>query len=349
MKIMKSPGICYDMIAYSIIFFNREALVRKFQGQLGVPDEFFSDYEAIRMCGCVDPPPDLYPFFCLYMDRPSVMSEYFDAKFDFFHDTVETYLSRLKGSAEFRRYIYSYYLSDFGEQISIDSVLTGDSESVCRALALLAQRVSITNFQNLFHHFGGVVDHLAKYFDHLKPHVEAYQNDHKERYDIAKDFIKVKNEAVLKKICSGTDRAELFTFSVTMMNKYLIMRQGEPVQNIYAYILGYDCLAALSEAIDYGYMTTRGVLAIMGDGLSADIIEQLCERDMTALQLCGTLHASRSSVLRRIDELCNELVITRIWARKEVYYRLNRVYMTHAKALINDFLDQCIQAQSPES
>ncbi len=345
MNIRKTPGIFYDMITYSIIFFDREAVLRKFQA-VGMTSEFFNDYEAVyELCGHIAPPPKLYPLFCLYMGRASVMSDYFDAEFDFFSDTPETYFARLKNSVEFRRYIYTYYLSDFGDQISIDSVIDGDSESISHALALLVPRVRITDFQSLFYHFDSMVDSLIEYFDRLEPYIEAYQNNHIERYDVAKDFVKIKNEAILKKICSGTDRAELFTFSVAMINKRLVMRQGEPVQNIYAYILGYDCIAALSESIDYSYMTARSALDVIGDGLSTDIITQLCKKDMTASQLCDIVHTSRSSVLRRIDDLCNELVIIRMRSKKnknEISYRLNRIYIQHAKTLISEYLDQCI-------
>ena len=347
MNIRKTPGIFYDMITYSIIFFDREAVLRKFQA-VGMTSEFFNDYEVVyELCGHIAPPPELYPLFCLYMGRASVMSDYFDAEFDFFSDTPETYFARLKNSVEFRRYIYTYYLSDFGDQISIDSVIDGDSESISHALAPLALRVRIDAFLDIIYHFDGVVDSLIEYFGRLRPFIKSYHEKNIKRYDVAQDFIRIKNEAVLKKICSGTDRAELFTFSVSMINKRLVMRQGEPVQNIYAYILGYDCIAALSESIDYSYMTARGVLDVIGDGLSADIITQLCKKDMTVSQLARCMHISRSSLVKGIDSLCNELVIMRRRMKNaEVYCHLNRIYMQHAKVLIDEYLDRCIEGPS---
>ena len=84
MIINQSVGILDDMINYTVIYFDRRAVERKYLSHGIDIDMAFSYYDELRRSkNKLDPPECLYPFFHLYNDRECVFSEYFQSNYNF--------------------------------------------------------------------------------------------------------------------------------------------------------------------------------------------------------------------------------------------------------------------------
>ena len=97
----------------------------------------------------------------------------------------------------------------------------------------------------------------------------------------------------------------------------------------------------LQQTVDYSFMTIESIMKSFGHTVKLDIIKELFKRDLTISQLSRALHVSRSSIGRYVDDLLEELTLTRI--RKigpEIYLHLNMEYIKRAKTIFNDFIDQ---------
>ncbi len=348
MHINESVGIFYDMIYYNLIYFNRKSLELKYPGLNYDREAFFINYDTLRRArNHLDPPPQLFPFFCFYNDRPCVMTEFLQDAFDFFHDTIDSFLAKLSDKASFKRFVYSYYLSDFLEQLSLDEVLRRDGESIGKALALLSKRIDIEQFTYMFYHFNEVINSLVTYLNQLKPFIEAFHSTQKNKIQVVQDFISEDNQVMGRKC--WPDRMddlvhfESQTYSVSLLNKYLIVRQRSADKNKHAFLLGYDCCSVLSQIVDYSSMSVSTVMESLGHRVKLEILTKLREKDMTVSQLGRSLNLARTSISRYIEDLYAELVILKIRKKgSEIYYCINPIYLRRAKNIIDEYLDQFI-------
>ncbi len=345
MHINESIGIFYDMIYYNLIYFNRKSLELKYPGLNYDREAFFINYDTLRRArNHLDPPPQFFPFFCFYNDKPCVMSEFFQDAFDFFHDTIDSFLAKLSDKASFKRFVYSYYLSDFLEQLSLDEVLRRDGESIGKALALLSKRIDIEQFTYMFYHFNEVINSLVTYLNQLKPFIEAFHSTQKNKIQVVQDFISEDNQAMVRKCCP--DRMddlvhfESQTYSVSLLNKYLIVRQKCADKNKHAFLLGYDCCSLLSQIVNYRYITIYSVIKSYGNDTKLEIIRELSKKEMTISQLSRKLHLSRSSIGRYVEDLVEEVAIVRVKkVGADIYLRLNPEYFIQSKSAFINYVD----------
>lgn len=87
----------------------------------------------------------------------------------------------------------------------------------------------------------------------------------------------------------------------------------------------------------------QSIMASMGHSVKIEIINELRKKELTVSQLARHLQLARTSITRYIQDLLDELVITK--ARKsgpEIYYRLNSIYLRYAKDTIDRYLDEAI-------
>ena len=348
MHINESVGIFYDMIYYNLIYFNRKYIELKDYGFYYDRDAFFINYDTLRRArNHLDPPPQLFPFFCFYNDRPCVMTEFLQDAFDFFHDTIDSFLAKLSDKASFKRFVYSYYLSDFLEQLSLDEVLRRDGESIGKALALLSKRIDIEQFTYMFYHFNEVINSLVTYLNQLKPFIEAFHSTQKNKIQVVQDFISEDNQVMVRKC--WPDRMddlvhfESQTYSVSLLNKYLIVRQRSADKNKHAFLLGYDCCSLLSQIVNYRYITIYSVIKSYGNDTKLEIIRELSKKEMTISQLSRKLHLSRSSIGRYVEDLVEEVAIVRVKkVGADIYLRLNPEYFIQSKSAFINYVDNIL-------
>ena len=336
------------MIYYNLIYFNRKYIELKDYGFYYDRDAFFINYDTLRRArNHLDPPPQLFPFFCFYNDRPCVMTEFLQDAFDFFHDTIDSFLAKLSDKASFKRFVYSYYLSDFLEQLSLDEVLRRDGESIGKALALLSKRIDIEQFTYMFYHFNEVINSLVTYLNQLKPFIEAFHSTQKNKIQVVQDFISEDNQAMVRKCCP--DRMddlvhfESQTYSVSLLNKYLIVRQRSADKNKHAFLLGYDCCSLLSQIVNYRYITIYSVIKSYGNDTKLEIIRELSKKEMTISQLSRKLHLSRSSIGRYVEDLVEEVAVVRVKrVGADIYLRLNPEYFIQSKSAFINYVDNIL-------
>ena len=349
MHINESAGIFYDMIYYNLIYFNRKSIDLRYQSFYYDREAFFENYDTLRRArNHLAPPPELFPFFCFYNDKACAMSMFFQDTFDFFHDTIDSFLAKLSNKASFKQFFFTYYLSDFQEQLSIDGVLRRDGESIGKALALLSKRIDIEQFTYMFYHYNEVINKLVTYLNQLKPYIEGFHSGYRNKGQVIQDFISEDNQVMVRRCRPDKMEGHHFesqTYSVSLLNKYLIIRQASADKSKYAFLLGYDCCSMLPQIVDYSTssLSASTVMESLGHRVKLEILTNLREKDMTVSQLGRSLNLARTSISRYIDDLYAELAILKIRKKgPEIYYRINPMYLRSAKFIINDYLDQFI-------
>lgn len=347
MHINESVGIFYDIIYYNVIYFDKKAVERKYLSHSIDIDTAFSYYDDLRRSkNQLNPPDCLYPFFHLYKQQACVLAEYLHLNFNFFEDTVDSFIYKIKHTTSFKDFVYSYYVSDL--QVSIDEIQRRNGESIAYALALLSKQVDIEHFAFMFYHFSSLVDTLITYLNQLRVQIESFHERHKKDTDrVIQEFISEDNQAMVRRFrsdcMSDLGKFEKQTYSVCYLNKFIIMRTYASDLNRYGFLLGCNCCSILLRPVDYRFMSATSALITLGHEVKLEILNELQIREMTISQLGRKLNLARTSISRYVEDLVSELVI--IKAAKngpEIYYRINPTYLHRAKFLINEYLDKLI-------
>ena len=348
LHINETPGILYDMIFYNILYFNKKTVETEYVNHELDIETSFSYYDDLRRAKTkLDPPDCLYPFFLLYNHKSCVLSEFFQSNFDFFDDTIDSFIAKITQTFSFKYFVFSYYLSDYKDVVSIDDIHRRNGESIGHALALLSKQVDIEHFTFMFYHFSALVQNLVAYLNQLRDLIEPIHIRLKsETHRVIQAFLSEDNQSIVRRCkpdkMSGLDKFEAQTYSVCYLHKYLIMHTYSPTKNRYAFLIGYDSRFALQrlKAVNYGYMSATSVLVSLGNEIKLEILHELQHRDMTISQLSRKLNLARTSISRYVEALASELVITRIHKKgAEVYYRINPEYLRRANPLLIEYLD----------
>lgn len=342
MNYLESPGIVYDMLFYTTVFFSRHNVECNIQQYTEIKDILYH-YDTIRRAKHVlDPPSVLYPLFFYNGKTPCIMTDYFQDTYNFYADSPEDFINGLKNKPRFKRFVLTKLLC--GCSVDVDDVLQNKGEAISDAIIALSKHMDISSLSYFFYHFSGLVDTLIEFLTALLPIIRAY---HKKCEQIAKKsidtFTSEELRSVALKSCSKITN-EFFNFqaqrySVCYLSQYVIMYQCDNTN--YTFLLGCDCCVILQQTVDYSFMTIESIMKSFGHTVKLDIIKELFKRDLTISQLSRALHVSRSSIGRYVDDLLEELTLTRI--RKigpEIYLHLNMEYIKRAKTIFNDFIDQ---------
>ena len=80
-----------------------------------------------------------------------------------------------------------------------------------------------------------------------------------------------------------------------------------------------------------------------GNETKVDIIRELSKKEMTISQLSRKLHLSRSSIGRYVEDLVDEVAITRVKkVGADIYLRLNPEYLAQSKSVFVNYIDNIL-------
>ncbi len=177
MNYIAQPGILFDVIGYTMFYFNQNALKYRekiFSNQEEDPFLYFDQFRAGKRK--IDPPAKLYPFF--FYDPKStnltLMFKFLWETFNFAEHRPADFFASLSSEA-FRRFCIEYYLNDFQNEVDINRVLSGDLKSCLQALSLLSAHGSnLVYFVDFFQDFVSLAATLTEYMSFCYGKIESF-------------------------------------------------------------------------------------------------------------------------------------------------------------------------------
>ena len=346
MNINESLGILYDTLFYNVVYFNRKAVEARLSSLTHKKtDTILYNYDSFRIKKNLPNPPDsLYPFFHYSKHFHCVLTKLVLEKTDFFGDSISDFFQKLEDKRFFKQYVVTHYLHTF-EDVNMQRVLLAEGESIAKALTLLSESIKIDYFYYMFYHFNQLADQLISYLKSLLIEVEKFHAKNKDKADIIHTFISADTTSQVKRACMIDDEInfENQTYSVCYLDQYLIMKRSTQGKKPFAFLLGCNYSDVLSQAIDYRYITIYSVIKSYGNDTKLDIMRELSKKEMTVSQLSRKLHLSRSSIGRYVEDLVEEVAITRVKkGGADIYLRLNPEYFIHSKTVFIDYVDNIL-------
>ena len=346
MKMNESLGILYDSLFYNIVYFNRKAIESRFRSLTHEKeDAILYNYDSFRSKKYLpDPPDSLYPFFHYSEHFSCVLVQYLLENINFFRNSDLDFMQKLEDKRSLKLYVFSYYLHSF-EDVNMQKVLLAEGESIAHALTLLSKIIKIDHFYYMFYHFNQLVDQLITYLKGLFVEVEKLHHQYKDTPDIVHSFISTDNSSQVKRACLIDEEIDFNTqtYSVCYLAQYLIISKSTQGKKSFAFLLGCDFSSILAQSIDYRYITIYSVMNSFGNESKINIIRELTKGDMTVSQLSRMLHLSRSSIGRYVEDLVNEVAITRVKkVGPDIYLRLNPEYFIHSKTIFVNYVDNIL-------
>jgi DNA-binding transcriptional ArsR family regulator len=341
MHYISEPGMIYDTICYSTIYFNRQTISAGLK--LKNEDDLFFFYERFRMGKRkVDPPQKLYPFFYYDGKILSPIAVYFFKTFDFLTDNFKSFIEKLNLS-EFKKLCFSHYLAQYENEVDIEFILSGDVDSILKAVALMSvHNENLIYFVDFFRHFETLVCELVDYLTDLYGKMKSFHSKYVPTVfnEIYEEYLK--NEEILKKMYQ-IDNQYAFkddAFSILMMQHFAILENIVLNRKI-LFFFGANSIKSISKWLgDYSRISVVSFGKAFGNEVKYDIIQELRKGEKTVSQLSKKLFISRSTVDRYLLSLCDELVVKVVKkAGTEIYYSLNPYYVIAAKEEINRYLD----------
>jgi hypothetical protein len=345
MNFMAEPGILLDVIEYSMIYFNQNALKYRekiFTNQEEDPFLYFDLFRAGKRK--IDPPADLYPFF--YYDPKSanltLMFSYLWSGYDFSESSHTDFFSMLN-SEDFRRFSIRYYLGAHTDEIDLDRVLSGDTKSCLKALALLnCHGDSLVYFVDFFHNFESLVSSLIEYMTYCYGKIAAFHEKViPEICDRVYDEC-IRYEAIIKRMYElhgSISFAEEY-FTIHLMEHLALFHQTIHSGTHHLFFIGASSKQTITRWSDYTNISIISFGQSFGNEVKYDIIQELRKGEHTVSQLAKKLYIARSTVDRYLLSLCENLVVQ--ISKKvgtEIYYKLNANYMLAAKEEVKRILD----------
>lgn len=345
-NINESLGILYDSLFYNIVYFNRKAVETRLSSLTHEKtDVILYNYDLFRLKKNNPSPPDsLYPFFHYSEHFGCVLTKLLLEKTDFFGDAIQDFFQKLEDKRSLKRFVFAHYLHTF-EGINMQKVLLAEGESVAKALTMLSQWIKIDHFYYMFYHFNQLVDELITYLKSLLIEIEKFHAKNKDKADIIHSFASPDTASQVKRVCKISDEVNLEnqTYSVCYLAQYVIMRRSTKGKRPYAFALGCNFSDILFQSMNYGYITVYSVIKSFGNETKVDIIRELSKKEMTISQLSRKLHLSRSSIGRYVEDLVDEVAITRVKkVGADIYLRLNPEYLAQSKSVFVNYIDNIL-------
>lgn len=155
---------------------------------------------------------------------------------------------------------------------------------------------------------------MITYLQGLLIEVEKLHSQKKDTANIVHTFISADKSSQVKRACLIDEDIDfgVQTYSVCYLAQYLIISKSTKGEKPFAFLLGCDFSTILSQSIEYRYITIYSVMSCFENETKIDIIRELTKGDMTVSQLSRKLHLSRSSIGRYVEDLVNEVAITRV-------------------------------------
>ncbi len=350
MNYVSGPACLYDAIFYAEIYFCRTMCTNTLSSITEDQEEMYSSYTDFFEKYKVIPDKSIYPFFYYNGKRPCPLSDFCDKNLSYFatsHTNIRAYLC--SNPLDFQYFIISYYFEQI-PNADMDKILDGDAEAIANGLMHLCKTYDLEDsymetYTELFYHFENVVEELIRYLDNVmfymvKYHKNRLADSHRTLQELFIDDIKVSQ---FKKAHSLEEnlRLESQTYSICYMNPYITMYQGK--ENGYIFIFGNRMLDHIGGYVQYAYINPRRAMELLGHNYTMEILKVLDRGDTTVSQLSRIFNISRTSILRIVHSLEEELILTSYKEGWERYYRLNYDYLLYAKQKINLYLDKLIK------
>ncbi|NLO49046.1 MAG: hypothetical protein GX111_12150 [Clostridiales bacterium] len=286
MNYISEPGMIYDSICYSTIYFNRQVISAGLK--LNNDEDLFFFYERFRMGKRkVDPSEKLYPFFCCDGKSLCLLAVYFFMNFNFKADSFESFIENINQHA-FKRFCFTHYLAKKEQEVDIETVLSGDVDSVIKAVALMsAHKENLIYFVDFFRHFDVLVGELTDYLTDLYGKMKSFHSKYVPTVfnEIYEDYIQ--NEEFLKRMyqieSQYTFRGD--AFSVLLMQHLAIIETIVRENNI-LFFFGANSIKSISKWLgDYSKVNVISFGKAFGNEVKFDIVQELRKGEKTVSQL----------------------------------------------------------------
>lgn len=346
MVIYGSPGIVYDLIYFNLIYFNQRIIEDCIlENYTCDGTTLFSHYESIYASNQAPIPSDaLFPFFLFDGKRPSLLTAFFDKYFDFTIDSAEDFILKLSDTDTFKEFTILYYWNDLLGKNEIKKLLEMDGEAIAYAITLLSRHMNTIGFSYMLYHFPELTKKLINHLKALLPYIESFHKKNKNKIHSAiQNYTSDDNWPIISKYyINNSAKLVKQAFSVSLLNKFV--NRHIQRESVHTYLLGYETCSMLPQIISYNYMSISSILEPFGHKLKREIIDLLHKHEMTISQLSRSLHISRTSIYRYVKALEEELIILKSNIRfgSDIYYKLNLAYLSHAKKIINDYIDSLL-------
>ena len=346
MKNTPEAAIMYDMISYSVIYFNKSTAVEFLKRETGIPDEdtLLQAYREFSASCHLEVPPNVYPFFYFNGTISCPLSKMWS---DYFK-TYQQYRQQICNIHAFKSFIIKYFFENLVGEEDTEKIIKGDGETIARSLSLLTVSLHLDAnlvpiFSNICYHFADLVKSLLAYLDRLQVILRQY---HVKRMP--------QSNRILREFFSNEDQQNLFRKSYELEENIRLKEQVYSICYIqpyvqtfstrdkreYVFLFGYLMLHCIEDRIHYGYINAVHALQVFGKVYTHDVLECLKSGNKTISQIARIMHISRTSISRLIYVLADELVLKSY--KKEIYYELNYEYLKHARTKIIRYLDELL-------
>ena len=352
MRYDPQPGIVYDVIGYSTMFFNQRAMRSRQQtrtGGQGEADDLFAWYDRFRMGKRrLDPPETLYPFFCYDAKAASFVSftplfQFFWEHYDFQRCDTPAFLDALTGEA-FRRFCLSFYLDGHAGKPDLEAVLRGEPDSCMRAMALLsAQGEKLPAFVDLFLHFDRLAAQLRAYMTDCCERMAAFHRKYVPPLLDGLCTAYQTNEAAIRRMLNAAAAGppETQRFTVHLIEHLVLLCKPLGGQAGDLLFFGANSGTTIRRWGDFGNASILAFGKAFGNEVKYNVIQTLCHGACTVSQLARALYVSRSTMDRCLHDLADSRIV-RVSKRvgAETYYALDRDYFFVIREVVNRVLDE---------
>ena len=355
MNFIPEPGLIYDTISYTVIYFNKSAYAknqRPYNDRNTDPFEYYDNFRSGKRK--LDPPDSLFPFF-YYNNKKgafsnfSLMLSYFWNHYDFITLDTEAFFASLS-SESFRGFCYHYYFDSLGDSVDIDGLVRGGTSDCMRAFASFSHLGDrMASFLDFILNFDALIPELTAYLEDCRKRMLSYHGQQSPGWVESIYETYASNEALIKASLksSSASPADAQPFTVHLMDHLVIFNKYVSGMDTELYFIGVSGIKNILSWTDYSHITIQSLGLAFGNDVKRDIIFQLKDGEKTVSQLSKLLYTSRSTIDRCVSSLYDSLVI-RIVKKigTENYYALNPRYFLVAKAEVNRVIDQIIKQTS---
>ncbi len=349
MQYLPEPGIMYDVISYSVIYFNRDSYnnVKTYYSDKSV--DTFKYYDIFRQGKRrLDPPDFLYPFFYFFSDTKkhftnfSLLQSYFLNSYNFLSFELSDFLASIRTPA-FKLFCINYYFKNYTDRLSIDGLMAGSVDDCMQAMAILHKHgENLQYFHQLIRSFDSLVVPLTEYLENCYARMSSlYAQFGQSLFDeVYTNYLK--NTDVINKAQNLTqDELEHIEFYTFHLIDHLMLFPHKPYNSHSAmFFFGVSSLENVLGWANYSNIDVFSFCSAFGNEIKKDIIMQLAEKEQTISQLASALFTSRSTINRYVVSLYENLVIQ--ISKKigtETYYSLNPRYFVIVRKKVEDIFD----------
>lgn len=353
MKHLTAPGIMYDVISYSVIYFNRDSYnnVKTYYSDKSI--DTYKYYDIFRQGKRkIDPPDYLYPFFYFSSDPKnhftnfSLLQSYFLNHYNFLDFNLTNFLDSLKAPS-FKQFCMAYYFKNHADQISIDGLAAGNVDDCMQAMLILHKHGDrLRYFYQLIRSFDELLPSLLEYLENCYVRMASFHAQFGQGFfdDVYSYYLKNADDINKAQNLSTEDLQNITCYTIHLIDHLMMFDRMPLNSDTGMFFFGSSSLENVLGWSNYSNLDVLSFCSAFGNEIKKDIIMQLAEKEQTISQLASALFTSRSTINRYVVSLYENLVIQ--ISKKigtETYYSLNPKYFVIVKKKVEDMLDQIIR------